>query len=233
MRTLWILLGIIGIACLALVLNHDRGSVLGIDNDSFASFVWYGILAGLVAAAVLPGRGQWKEFARNAVLWLTIILALTAGYVWRYELQDIASRMTAGLIPGSPVSSQSADGRTQTTLIRSRDGQFHARTRVNGQPVSMLVDTGASVVVLTQSDARAAGIDPADLAYTARVSTANGVTTAAPVTLESITIGDIERSRVEAMVAREGALDTSLLGMSFLTRLWGTQFRGDRLTLTD
>jgi aspartyl protease family protein len=233
LRPLWIILGIIGIACLALVLNHDSGSVLGIENNNFASLVWYGLWGSLVAAAVLPGRGQWKEFARNAVLWLAIILVLTACYTWRYELQDVASRMTAGLIPGSPISSQSADGRAQTTLIRSRDGQFHARVQVNGESVSMLVDTGASVVVLTPADARDAGIDTTNLAYTARVSTANGVTTAAPVTLESVSIGEIGRSRVEAMVARDGALGVSLLGMSFLNRLQATEFRGDRLILTD
>lgn len=233
MKPLWIILGIIGIACLALVLNHDSGSVLGIGNDDFSSLIWYGLWGTLVGAAILPGRGQWKEFARNAVLWLAIILALTAGYTWRYELQDAASRMSAGLIPGSPVSSQSADGRIRATLIRANDGHFHARVRVNSDRISMLVDTGASVVVLTPGDARGAGIDPESLTYSARVSTANGRTTAAPVTLESVEIGEIRRNRIPAMVARDGALEQSLLGMSFLSTLWATEFRGDQLILTD
>lgn len=233
MKMLWIFLAIIGAACLALVLNHDAGSVFGVESNRFASLVWYSLWGVLICAAIIPRRGQIREFARNAVIWLAIILALTAGYGYRYELQDVASRVTGGLVPGSPISVRSADGRLQATLIRSSSGHFSAVTRVNDRSMRMLVDTGASLVVLTQSDARAAGIDLDRLDYTARVSTANGITTAAPVTLASVSVGDISRQGVRAMVARPGALSESLLGMSFLSSLTAFEFRGDRLILTD
>lgn len=233
MNLLWILLAIIGVACLALVLNHDSGSVLGVENNDFASLVWYVILGALIGAAILPRRGQWRDFARNALIWIGIILALTAGYTYRYELQDFASRVSGGLLPGSPISQQTVDGRRQITLIRTSRGDFNARASIDGHTVPMLVDTGASVVVLTQADARDVGIDTERLAYTARVSTANGVTTAAAITLESLTVGDIERRDVPAMVARPGALGVSLLGMSFLSSLAAFEFRGERLILTD
>lgn len=233
MNLLWIILGIIGAACLALVLNHDAGSVLGVESNQFASLVWYGLWGLLLGAAILPRRGQLRESARNAVIWLGIILMLTAGYGYRYELQDVASRVSGGLVPGSPISQRMADGRLQATLIRASSGHFTAVTQVNDRSMRMLVDTGASLVVLTQSDARAAGIDPDSLSYTARVSTANGVTTAAPVTLSSVAVGDIARRNVQAMVARPGALSESLLGMNFLSSLTAFEFRGDRLILTD
>jgi aspartyl protease family protein len=232
-NALWIILGIIGAGCMLLVLNHEAGTVLGFPNSQFASIIWLGMWAAVISAAIIPRRGQWREFARNIVLWLSIILLLVTGYVMRYELQDTASRLTAGLVPGSPISVQSLEGRDTVTLLRAGNNQFTARGQVNGVQVRFLVDTGANIVVLTQSDAAAAGIRVADLSYTIPVTTANGRTTTARILLDSISIGTIERREVSALVARPGSLNTSLLGMNFLSSLHGFSFYGDRLILTD
>lgn len=231
-RGLWIVIGLIGLAALVLILNHDSGTVFGLRGDDFASLVFYGLWGTVIAAAIIPRSGGLGTAARNAAIWLLVILVLVAGYVYRFDLQDFGSRMTAGLIPGSPVSGQSADGRDQVILIRSPNGHFEAEGFVNGAPVRFLVDTGASVVVLTGRDAEAAGIDISALSYSAPVNTANGQTRAAPIRLGSVEIGAIGRDRVEAMVAQPGALDQSLLGMSFLGKLWSFEIRGDRLILT-
>lgn len=233
MTPLWLILGIIGAATLLLVLNHDSGTSLGMANEEFGQLVFFVVWGAVVAAAILPRRGQWREAARNAVLWLTIILVLVAAYLYRYEVQDIGARLGGGLIPGSPVSETGADGRARITLIRASDGHFHARGKANGTTVSFLIDTGASVVVLTQADARRAGIDTAALSYSVPVTTANGTATAARVTLDSLAVGEIARERVPALVTRRGALDTSLLSMSYVSTLWGFEIRGDRLILTD
>lgn len=233
MRLLWIFLGIIGAALIFLILNHDQGSVLGIQNDKFASAVFMGIWATLIGAAVIPRKGGLGAAARNAVIWIGIILLLMTGYIYRYDLQDLGSRMTAGLIPGSPVSSQSANGRQQIMLIRSNSGHFEAKALVNGQDITFLIDTGASSVVLTHEDAIAVGIQTENLSYSVPVSTANGVTTTARASVKTLDIGDLHRDRVPVLVAREGDLDASLLGMSYLETLWGFEIRGDRLILTD
>ena len=141
--------------------------------------------------------------------------------------------LTGGLVPGSPVSVQTTDGVERIELSKSVDGHFAARMELNGQITSLLVDTGASVIVLTSSDAERIGIDTDGLAYTAIVSTANGRTTAARTTLQSVKIGPISRRNVNAMVAQPGALEQSLLGMNFLSSLTAFEFRGDRLYLTD
>jgi aspartyl protease family protein len=232
-KILWIVLGVIGAACILLVLNHDAGTVLGLPNSQFASLVWLGVWGAVVSAAVLPRGGQWRQFARNLLIWLAIILALTTGYVFRYELQDLASRVTAGIVPGSPISSASFEGRDTVTLMRSGSSQFTARGMVNDAGVLFLVDTGANVVVLTQDDAEQAGINLSALSYSVPVTTANGRTTAARINLDRVTVGDIARNDVDALVARPGSLETSLLGMSFLSRLHGFAFLGDRLILTD
>lgn len=233
MRALWIILGVIGAGLILLILNHDQGSFMGMRNDQFASALFLGIWAVVIGAAIIPRAGGLGAAARNAAIWIAAILLLMTGYVYRFDLQDFGSRMTAGLIPGSPVSGLSADGRGQVMLIRGRDGQFDAEAMVNGEPVNFLVDTGASAVVLTQDDAVRAGIDVQGLSYNIPVATANGRTTAARVTIGVLAVGDVERQRVPAMVARPEALNTSLLGMTFLNTLWSFEIRGDRLILTD
>ncbi len=233
MNPLWLLLAAIGAVALILILNHDAGTVFGMANDDFASLAFYGLWGLLVASAIIPARHQWREAARHLVLWLAIILVLMAGYLYRYELQDVASRLTAGLVPGSPISTTATDGRAQVTLLRTDDRHFTANAQANGASLNMLVDTGASIVVLTEADARSSGIDTNSLRYDFPVSTANGVTTAARIQLETLVIGEIERRNVHAMVAPANALDTSLLGMNFLSQLTSFEFRGDRLILTD
>ncbi len=233
MNFLWLILGIIGAAALLLVLNHDAGTVFGMDNDQFGSAVFYSVWALVVAAAIFPRRARWRDVARNAVLWLAIILVLMAGYLYRYDLQDVGARLSGGLIPGSPISQADEAGRMRITLIRGNDEHFHARSGVNGATVDFLVDTGASTVVLSDADARRAGFDPEQLSYTMPVTTANGRTTAARVNIDTLDIGEIRRENVVAMVARPGSLDTSLLGMNFLSTLTSFDFRGDRLILTD
>ncbi len=232
MRGLWIILGLVGAALILLIINNDQGSFMGMSNDQFASAMFLGIWATLIGAAIIPRSGGLGAAARNAAIWIIVILVLMAGYVYRFDLQDIGSRMTAGLIPGSPVSSQTSDGRNQVMLIRDNNGHFEVTAQVNGQAIRLLVDTGASSVVLTHEDALRAGIDVASLSYSIPVSTANGMTQAARARLNALDIGEIRRNNLAVMVAREGNLSTSLLGMNYLETLWSFEIRGDRLILT-
>ena len=95
----------------------------------------------------------------------------------------------------------------------------------------MLVDTGASTVVLKPADAQRLGIDVEKLRYAVPVHTANGTTYAASVRLRNLAIGNIVLDDVEALVAKQGALKDNLLGMSFLSRLRSYEFTRDYLTL--
>ena len=95
-------------------------------------------------------------------------------------------------------------------------GHYHATAYINGDPVNVLVDTGATMIALTWDDARAAGLTVRDSDFTLRSSTANGMAKFAPVTLGSVRIGDITLFDVPAAVANRGQLTKTLLGMSFL-----------------
>jgi aspartyl protease family protein len=94
---------------------------------------------------------------------------------------------------------------------------------INGARIHVLVDTGASHVLLTAEDAHAANIDPPASAYTAAVQTANGTAMLAPTRLRELRVGQISVSNVEALVARPGQTAISLLGMSFLRKLTSFQ----------
>ena len=233
MNILWLALGLIGIAIIYLTLDGEGSSTLGLPNDQFAQLMAMSMWGGLIASAVIPRKGQFREFARNAVIWIFIILALAAGYVFRFELQDIASRVTAGLIPGSPRSISSVEGRERVVLSKSDRNHFVARMDINGRGVVLLVDTGASITILTQRDAERVGIDISSLSYTIPISTANGRTYAASARLETIGIGEIKREDMRILVSQPGVLSESLLGMSFLTTLSSFEFKGDELLLTD
>lgn len=106
-------------------------------------------------------------------------------------------------------------------------------TIVNGATIPMIFDTGESAVVLSTADAQRAGIDTASLRYTLPVQTANGTGYAASVTLDRVEVGNISRKRIRAFVAQEGALDTSLLGMTFLETLSRYTVSRDALELHD
>ena len=130
-----------------------------------------------------------------------------------------------------PASTPPASAPPPNTIVYTANERGHVvlDAVVNGAPVRMLVDTGASLVTLTPADARAAGINPANLAYSGRVQTAKGTARMAPVTLREIRIGQLSIYDVSASVLEP---DVSLLGMSLLSRLQGYEMRDGKLTIT-
>ena len=117
-----------------------------------------------------------------------------------------------------------------TVYTPNERGHVVLDAAVNGAPVRMLVDTGASLVTLSPADARAAGIDPAGLVFSGYVNTANGTARMAPVTLREVRIDQLSIYDVPGAVLEN--LNASLLGMSFLRRLQGYEMRDGKLTIT-
>ncbi|WEX86882.1 TIGR02281 family clan AA aspartic protease [Sinorhizobium garamanticum] len=233
MNRLIFLLAILAVGLALLIFNHESGQTFGINNDDFGRLVALGAIAALLSAGILRSRGRLGEGLRLIFIWFLIALALISVYVYRFELQSVGDRLLAGLMPGRAMVITDSDGQQEVVLQRRLDGQFAADAKINGHDVSMLVDTGASSVALTYEDAERIGLDPANLSYTVTVMTANGRALAAPVTLSDIAIGPIERRNIRAMVAAEGRLDRSLLGMSFISTLDFLQMRTDELRLRD
>ncbi|MBN9217408.1 MAG: TIGR02281 family clan AA aspartic protease [Mesorhizobium sp.] len=231
-RLFWVLMAVIGVGAALLMLNDSAGSTLGIENYDFSRLIWFGAFGALVGAGLLRSTPLGTT-VRNLGAWAAIVLALIAGYQYRYELQDVASRVTAGLVPGSPLALGVENGHATVTLDKADNGHFEARILVNGNPVRAVVDTGATSTVLTSEDAQAAGFNPAALNYTIPVSTANGMARAAAVRTDQVAIGGIVRKDMSVMVAAPGMLSQSLLGMNFIGSLSGFDVRGDRMILRD
>lgn len=232
-RLFWIVIAAIAVVILLLMANNESGTTLGLANDAFGQAAYMGIWGVVLAAGILGSGIRLSDFARNMAVWAVIILALVAAYQYRYELQDVGSRITAGLIPGSPISGRALDGSLTVTLAKSANGHFEVNGRVNGARVHFLVDTGASSVVLSQEDAERAGIDTSSLVYNVPINTANGRASAASINISTLQIGDIERQNIRAMVTQEGLMTGSLLGMNFLQTLGGFSVRGDQLIMMD
>ncbi|PAQ09472.1 TIGR02281 family clan AA aspartic protease [Mesorhizobium temperatum] len=232
-RFFWVLMILIGVGVALLMLNDSAGSTFGVENYDFSRMIWLGALVALIGAGLLRSGRPLGAMARNLGTWAVIVLALIAGYQYRYELQDFASRVTAGLVPGSPLALGLEDGHATVTLDKAGNGHFEARIMVNGTPVRAVVDTGATSIVLTAQDAQAAGFNPAALNFTIPVSTANGMARAAAVRTDELAIGGIVRKDMPVMIAAPGMLGQSLLGMNFIGSLSGFDVRGDRMILRD
>ena len=123
----------------------------------------------------------------------------------------------------------SSSGRTVTLQSDGR-GHFQVDARIDGRRIDVLVDTGASAVVLRESSAAQLGIFPKASDYTGRTNTANGVAKYAPVRLNRVEINGITVRDVDAAVMADESLKTNLLGMTFLSRVKFTHDRG-RLVL--
>jgi aspartyl protease family protein len=226
-RLLWLLLAGLAIAFLILLLRHGDGTIGPLSTGDFASLSYKIVLLVFVASAVVVMfRGRFRQAVTAALLWITIALVLLVAYSYRYELRGVADRVMAELVPGYVIT----HGRS-VELARASSGDFDVTAQVNGARVAMILDTGASAVVLTREDAKAAGLPLEVLSYTAVIDTANGRTRAAPVRLDRVAVGDLVERQVDALVAQPGQLKTSLLGMSFLNRLQRWEVRGDRLLL--
>lgn len=118
----------------------------------------------------------------------------------------------------------------QFTAIRAPDGHFYAEARVNDAPVRMMVDTGASMVILNPADAERIGFTAHESEFTARANTAGGVVRLKPVTLNRLAVGSLSVDNVPAMIAEE-PMAVSLIGQSFLSRVESVEIAGDQIRM--
>lgn len=226
-RMLWGLLALLTIAMLALVAKQDPTAisrVAKLDLTSLAEKIGLLVLASVLVLGLF--RERFSHALESALIWVVVGLLLVLAYTYRVELRDVGDKVMAQLLPGRVASS----GRS-VEVVRGNAGEFAVGTRINGAQVAMVLDTGASSVVLTHAAAKAAGLPLDFLNYSVTVDTANGRTRAAPVTLDRLSVGTLTERSVTALIAQPGQLKTSLLGMSFLNRLESWEVRGDKLMM--
>lgn len=201
---------------LAMLVSLDVGAVFGLGQAQMGQLIPLVILLIVFAAAMFARRVRVRQFMGGILSWVAIFVLVIGAYSYRTELNGFANRVLGELVPDQGVTSSNGQ---VVTFQRGVGRSFYLTSSINDANVRMIFDTGASAVVLSYRDAERVGLDPAQLNFTIPVQTANGTGRAASVRIDSISVGGIERGNISAFVAADGALETSLLGMTFLETL--------------
>jgi aspartyl protease family protein len=141
---------------------------------------------------------------------------------------DASQRLTEASAPESRETGSS--GYREASLDADQRGQYAAGVLVDGFPVRMLVDTGASDVFVSASTAKRLGLSPSG-GRKRGIQTANGQSTATPTVLRSISLGGLYMNDVDALILTPEAGEVNLLGESFLKRLTSVEQRRGTLML--
>ncbi len=229
----WLAIFALIIAATALVVSHDVDTIAGMSSEAFARLV-----AGLAMLVFLSGavassyRGRVFQALKQLTAWTAMIFLLVGVYAYRGELATVADRVIGELTPqGAQINVTGSSTGQAVRIKRGWSGHFVASAEIADKRVDMIVDTGASTVVLRHEDAKRLGIDVRKLRYNVPVQTANGSSFAARIELSNVLIGNVTVKGVEALIAKPGSLHQSLLGMTFLSRLRSYEFAGDYLEL--
>ncbi|MBT5433585.1 MAG: TIGR02281 family clan AA aspartic protease [Alphaproteobacteria bacterium] len=222
-RGCWVLLVFIlaGIVAMAVLWSFVP------DGDE-ARFVYLVLLGLFVGSGVVwaLARAPLSRTLRHAGIWLVIGAVVFVGYSFRDEARYVLDRVQGDLVPEQGYGE--TDG--EISFRAGPNGHFTVEIWIDGTPLTMIVDTGASDVVLTREDARLLGLDPDGLNYSLAYNTANGVVMGALVALQNVRLGPIVFADLSASV-NEAPMQRSLLGMTFLSRTGGYRVSGDTLTL--
>jgi aspartyl protease family protein len=174
-----------------------------------------------------------------ALRYLAVILVVGTGFALLQDSgwlkQTTAARApqpttTRTAPPARSAGRTSVDDAWEYVVEAEANGHFVIDATVDGVPITFLVDTGASDIVLTLDDARQLGFLPHTLDFSQRFRTANGEVRGAPVRLRELRIGQFSLYDQDASV-NEAPLAISLLGMRFLDQLNSYQVEDGRLIL--
>jgi len=192
-----------------------------------------------------------KRVLIEGATWLSVMVSVFVSIYFYDDIQAVARQAFANGDNYRQAAQRSDTGRTAmhtssrngsdiesnsrrlVHLQARRGGHFLARAYINGRPINVMVDTGATSVALTYKDAEAIGLFVRKRDFTRRTRTANGFARSAPVMLDRVRIGDIEVDDVRASVSEPGRLHITLLGMTFLSKLSKVEIQGDQLVLTE
>jgi aspartyl protease family protein len=145
---------------------------------------------------------------------LALAVASSLSVLWWMEQAGLRGEAQAAEIPAVHAVATGVPGQ----VLKADDGHYWAEARIDDHAVRVMVDTGASVVILTPADAARLGFDLEASDFSGKVVTASGPVRAAPVQLQAVSVAGARVEQVEALVVEQG-LPHSLLGMSYLGRL--------------
>lgn len=189
-------------------------------GDDFGQLAYLVVLgAAIIVWFFVQNRQSLNKTLQHGALWGLIFLGTVAAVgLWGDIRQTV-----------QPQQMVMADG-ARVEVPRGPDGHYYLALDINHTPVRFVVDTGATSMVLTQSDAGRIGLSEDELIYFSEAMTANGLVRTAPVRLDRVALGPFEDSNVRAFV-NEGEMTRSLLGMDYLNRFARLEINNGRLIL--
>lgn len=213
MRALLVVVVLVLLFVLVRVSTDFRGGI----SDFNPVLLGYGALfaAGIVTAEIL--RPLLSLMAPTSRF---VVVTLIAGLVWF----GFDQARQSGTLPEAILTVQDAetDAAEKPSIVRLQpawDGIYRAVAQVNSQSLGVLIDPASPLVVLQYEEAERLGLAPERLKFKSRVAVSDRKINAALTALLSVRIDDIELLEVKAAIAEKGALETSLIGLSFLNRM--------------
>lgn len=183
------------------------------------------IVIGVIILYNFASSHGVKTMTKMLMIWVVIFMVCIVGYAFRFELNYTMQRVIAVIDPAYTLVQEDS-----VLIARSQDGHFYTDILINNQKIRFLIDTGASSIAISKSDAQKLGINLDNLNYNITYSTANGLNQAARIQLQSLQIGDKIFKNIDASIGK-GEMDVSLLGMSVISKFSSFTIDKDILVL--
>lgn len=174
------------------------------------------IIALFADKAMIEVEGD-RKIVRKGQTFRGIKLISATGRGAEIEFED-GSRKTLGLNQTGIQSSYKPRDKKRVQIFSDHNGMFHVNGKINGKTTRFLIDTGATYIAMSESEAKKLAIDYKKGTKTS-IQTANAVVPAWNTDLDSVTIGQIKLHNVDAVVLPGDQPSMTLLGMSFLKHL--------------
>ncbi|MBM3579761.1 MAG: TIGR02281 family clan AA aspartic protease [Alphaproteobacteria bacterium] len=198
-----------------------------LTNSDWQNFIYLALILVVLISSVFSRRNlEFTKILKYLAIWAGIGFVVIALYAYRFEFADFKSRIVGEINPSR--AQVNKDGEMVINL--ASDGHFYLDSKINSVPVRFMIDTGASDVVLSLSEAKRVGIDVTKLHFNKAYQTANGTSFGATILLDELEIAGVKFYDVFASV-NSAPMGISLLGMSFLRRFKKYEFYQDRLVL--
>ena len=152
---------------------------ISFENEKLLNVVYSLIVISALIVSIFNSKIPFKQLVKSAGAWVLIIGVLLVGFSYKSDVIKVYDRVYANLIPGNYVVS----GDKQVIVYANQYGHYYVNTIIQGVSINFLIDTGATTVSLTRSDAKKLGIDLNQLNYSQKVSTANGAALSASIKL--------------------------------------------------
>lgn len=190
------------------------------SGDDTASAVYLLLAVVLVGSALFSRRLPLGQTFRMLAAWAAIFTVGTVLFGFRHDIGDIL---------GNRILDRAEVSGGTVRIPMAEDGHFWVEARINGQPIRLMVDSGASVTTLSRATAADAGVE-AEGMFPVMVGTANGVIEVRRARVRSIVVGDIAMEELAVHLAPNTDLD--VIGMNFLSKLSRWSVEGRTLILT-